>query len=354
MKFAAPLALALTLALNLFATATHAQDDSTAAAAKIAAKIVGPTGTDKDTCSNCHDLETKAWTHTHHFSSFKELHRTPEAKKILAAMGIKSMKRSDTCLNCHYTSVIKHDKVRPTWGVSCESCHGAARDWLNIHNKVGGVASAKAVKWGEGRKKETPAQLKARLGPAIAKGMITSDMIYGIATNCFSCHTVPNEKLVNVGGHKAGSDFDLVSWSQGEIRHNFSTSAGAPDNPTNRPATKEELRRLYAVGALVDLEVSLRNLASVKDKGGKFQTAMVERVNHARDKAAPVVAAAGDAKLTAAFKAIPAKVTADSKVTSAMADALGKAAKGVQGKAGGLAALDGKIPTKMKGTAFTQ
>jgi hypothetical protein len=350
MKLAAQLAFAL--ALGLVSVTGSAQNDSTSAAAKIAAKIVGPDGTEKDTCSNCHARENDAWTHMHHFSTFKERHRTPEAEKILAAMDIKSMKRSDTCLNCHYTSVLAGDEVRPKWGVSCESCHGAARDWLTIHSKIGGVESAKALEWGEGKKKETPEQRAARLKPAIAKGMITSDMVYQIATNCFGCHTVPNEKLVNVGGHKAGSDFDLVIWSQGEVRHNFVSSPGAPDNPTNRPASKEELRKLYAMGALVDLEVSLRNLAGAKDKGGKFQMSMVERVKRARAKAVPVVDAAGDAALSAAFKAIPATVTADTVVSAAMADALGAAARSIQDRASSLAALDAKIPTEAKGTPF--
>lgn len=349
MKSAAPM---IALALAAFAVAVGAQDDSTAAAAKVAAKIVGADGTEKDTCSNCHARENEAWMHTHHFSTFKERHRTPEAEKVLAAMGIKSMKRSDTCLTCHYTSVLADNDVRPKWGVSCESCHGAARDWITVHSKIGGVESAKTLEWGEGRKKETPDQRAARLKPAIARGMITSDMIYDIARNCFGCHTVPNEKLVNVGGHKAGSDFDLVGWSQGEVRHNFVDSPGAPDNPSNRPATKEDLRRLYAVGALVDLEVSLRNLAGAKEKGGKFQTAMVERVNRARAKAAPVVEAAGDAALSAAFKAIPATVQADSPVTGAMADTLGAAARSIQDKAAGFAALDAKIPTEVKGTVY--
>lgn len=343
--------LLLSLLLVLASAPAIAADDSTAEAAKVAAKIVGPDGTGTDTCSDCHARETEAWMHTHHFSTFKERHRTPEAEKILAAMGIKSMKRSDTCLTCHYTSVMSGDNVRPKWGVSCESCHGPARDWIAVHSKIGGAESAKALEWGEG-KKETPEQRSARLKAASAKGMIGSEMVYEIATNCFGCHTVPNEKLVNVGGHKSGSDFDLVKWSQGEIRHNFVSSPGAPDNPTNRPASKEELRRLYAVGALVDLEVSLRNLAGTKEKGGKFQTAMIERVNRARAKASPVVTAAGDAALSAAFSAIPESVVADTVVTTKMADSLAAATRAIQHKAKGYSALDAKIPTDAKGTVY--
>ena len=98
--------------------------------------------------------------------------------------------------------------------------------------------------WGEG-KSESPADREKRLSAAAAKGMIHSEMTYDIAKNCFGCHTVPNEKLVNVGQHKAGSDFDLVSWAGGEVRHNYASSPGAPDSPTNREFSAEERRLLY-------------------------------------------------------------------------------------------------------------
>jgi Cytochrome c554 and c-prime len=348
MRFA-PL-IVLTLFAACATSAMGADEDSITIASAKAARTLGPDGTDKDTCASCHARETDAWKLTHHFTTFKERHRSKEAKDILAAMGIKSMKRSDVCLTCHYTSVMEGGDLRPKWGVSCESCHGPGKDWMDVHNKVGGVATAKTLKWGEGHK-EPPAERAKRLKAAEAKGMLSSGMVYEIASNCFGCHTVPNEKLVNVGGHKAGSDFDLVSWSQGEVRHNYVSSEGAPDHPTNRPATTEEKRKLYAVGALVDLEVSLRNLASAKDKSGKFEMAMVDRVNHARAKAEPVVKAAGDAALTAAFAAIPAKVDASTAIDPKLSANLGKATKGIVEKAAKFSALDPLIPKESKGTA---
>jgi hypothetical protein len=45
--------------------------------------------------------------------------------------------------------------------------------------------------------------------------------VYKLAENCFQCHTIPNEKLVNTSGHAASSPIELVSWSQGEVRHHF-------------------------------------------------------------------------------------------------------------------------------------
>jgi hypothetical protein len=81
--------------------------------------------------------------------------------------------------------------------------------------------------------------------------------LYMIAKQCYSCHTVPNEALVKVGGHKAGSqDFELVSWSQGMVRHNFVRGGGANASPT-----REQLRVMYIVGVMTDLEFSLRATA---------------------------------------------------------------------------------------------
>ncbi len=50
--------------------------------------------------------------------------------------------------------------------------------------------------------------------------MIRLHAIYDLAKTCYGCHVVPQEDLVNKGGHRAGSAFELVSWSQGEVLHN--------------------------------------------------------------------------------------------------------------------------------------
>lgn len=315
----------------------------------VIAKVIGPEGSD-NACANCHANEIEAWKQTRHFRTFKDRHRSKEAKAILKNLGIKSMKRSDQCYQCHYTSVLARGKVRVKWGVSCESCHAPAKDWNNIHNKVAGNPKGKTLKWGEG-KSESAKDRAARLGAAKAKGMIHSEMTYDIASNCYGCHTVPNETLVNKGKHKAGSDFELVTWSQGEVRHNFLSSPGAPSKPTNRPATAEEKRRLYAVGALVDLEVTLRNLANVKQKGGDYHKAMVERANRARERVGAVVKAANDAGLTAAVNQVPAKININTSIKPDLPQKLSRATQKFAAKASSLSAIDGQIPSQVKGQA---
>ena len=91
---------------------------------------------------------------------------------------------------------------------------GAAKQWVDVHNDYGGQ--------GVTRESETPAHRYERLSKSIARGMRNPINVYLVAQSCYRCHTVPSERLVNVGGHVAGSmDFEIVSWSQGTVRHNF-------------------------------------------------------------------------------------------------------------------------------------
>lgn len=314
-----------------------------------ASNVVGPDKVENN-CQSCHALEYDAWLHSRHFATIKDRHRSPRAKEVLANMGQKSMKRAGDCRQCHYTSILRNDKLTAKWGVSCESCHGVAAAWNPIHNKSGGTT----IEWGTGKSGDAAARA-ARLKPAVAKGMIHSDNIYQIATNCFGCHTVPNETLVNKGDHKAGSaDFELASWSQGEVRHSFATSAGAPDNPTNRAATPNQLRRLYVVGKLVDMEYTLRNISIAQEKGGKFHAAMVSRANTVRGALAAILKAVPISEISGAVNAVPASITASTSIGASLADNLGAAAKKfVQARDGSkLGALDSLIPSKLRGTPY--
>jgi hypothetical protein len=166
---------------------------------------------------------------------------------------------------------------------------------------------------------------------------------------------VPNETLVNKGDHKAGSsEFELASWSQGEVRHSFATSAGAPDNPTNRAATPEQLRKLYVVGQMVDMEYTLRNISTASDKTGKFNTAMVERANMVHARLDAILKAASIPDIAAAVKAVPANITTSTAIPASLADQVGAAAKKFAAANDGssLAAIDALIPKKVRGTPF--
>lgn len=208
-----------------------------------------------DACMKCHGNEIQVWKSTPHFKTFDELSRRPAAKQICSNMGIRSVKRGDICLDCHFTVQEVNGKNKPIAGVSCESCHGASKDWITVHNDYGGPT--------ETRESESEEHRIERLAEASSLGMRNTRNLYSIASSCFNCHTVPNEELVNVGGHNAGTEeFELVSWSQGQIRHNF-LRTGGEQNATSDP---ERLRVMFVVGLIADLEHSTRATAQATAK----------------------------------------------------------------------------------------
>jgi hypothetical protein len=240
-----------------------------------AAKIVGP-----NACAECHKQEAEAWKGTHHFTTFREMPRRKEANQIAEKMGVQRIRSESLCLSCHYTVQQKDGSERPIAGISCESCHGAGEDWIKVHSQFSGKTE----------KTETKAEGEARLKLADSKGMIRPFALYQLAKNCYSCHVVPREDLVNKGGHPAGSPFELVSWSQGEVRHNTWHSKGKE----NVPAGAARKRMLYLVGLGVELETGIRAVGRATVRR-HYAFAMAKRVDRARKqlsaaaKAAPTV-----------------------------------------------------------------
>jgi len=236
---------------GLLATPCYAEDVTDAPDIKCnPASVLGA-----ESCAKCHEHELSQWKQTPHYATFESLHRKPEAKEIVKKLGLKSVKRNDVCVNCHYTRQEVGDRVRVVAGVSCESCHGGAKDWLALHNDYGGPAATRADESAEHRRQ--------RIEASVAAGMNNPANLYLIARQCLACHTTPDEKLVNVGGHAPGSlDFELVSWSQGMVRHNFLRTQGTA-NATLSPA---QLRVMYVVGVMADLEASFRATAQATTK----------------------------------------------------------------------------------------
>ena len=96
-------------------------------------------------CAKCHHNEVAVWKTTPHFQTFEQLSRSPEAKEISKKLGLRSVKRSNLCINCHYTPQNVSGQIKPVSGISCESCHGAARDWISTHSDYGGPLATKAT-----------------------------------------------------------------------------------------------------------------------------------------------------------------------------------------------------------------
>ena len=256
---AAPWPLALVLA-SVTVASSPAADNRDVAIRCDPAEVLGA-----DSCAKCHENEIRQWKQTPHYATFESLHRRPEAKQIVARLGLRSVKRNKTCVRCHYTQQQVGKRLRVVAGVSCESCHGAARRWLALHNDYGGQNVSKEM--------ESPPHRRQRTASSIAAGMNNPANLYLVARQCLACHTTPDERLVNVGGHVPGSrDFELVRWSQGMVRHNFLRTGGA-ENAVSSPA---RLRVMYVVGVMADLEASLRATAQATRKAA-FGVASAQR-----------------------------------------------------------------------------
>jgi hypothetical protein len=287
-----------------------------------------------DACGECHTYEMEAWKKSTHFATYSTMHTRPRAKEIAEKMGEKSIKRNDLCFTCHYTAREIDGKVKSVSGVSCESCHGASQDWISPdlhHEKAKDAAS--------------PAEREALLARCEEVGMLRPRNIYRVAKNCYSCHSVPHEDLVNVGGHKAGSDFELVSWSQGEVRHNYQYST----DQVNKPASMARKRVLFVVGAMTALEFNLRACTKVT-KRGPYLDAMKKRLPRSLKNAHKVADAAGLTDLKAALPALDNAVvrtllTKPAEATAA-ADTLSRAIEAwVASTDGhGLEGVDGLMP----------
>lgn len=253
-------ALACCLGLGLV---THGSEAS-AQGAPETDKVQGP-----DECAECHKKETENWKSTHHYETFSSLPRSKEAKEITDKLGLKRIKSESVCLSCHFTSKIRKGKPKPIAGITCESCHSAGADWMKRHSEFSGKK----------KETETDAEAEQRWADAEANGMIRPHMLYDLAKNCYSCHVVPQEELVNKGGHEAGSAFELVSWSQGEVRHNTWHNGGKE----NKAADADRQRMMYAVGIAVELEEALRAVGKATQPA-RYAVAMAKRAHAARKK----------------------------------------------------------------------
>ena len=221
------------------------------AAAAFAATMAGtasaePFAFGPDKCQECHRSEHQVWSDTKHNTSFRDVHRNDKAKAIAEASGGgDNMRRNEVCGSCHYTETQKDASAKPrvTDAVVCESCHGKASDWLAIHNDYGGPTAT--------RDSETPEHKAQRIKQAADNGMIWSHALFDVASNCLNCHGATRAsvepdvmaKMIDAG-HPPGSDFELVRYSQGSVRHRFYP----PDVTSNAEMTPPELARTFITG----------------------------------------------------------------------------------------------------------
>lgn len=294
------------------------------------ANVMGP-----DKCAECHKAEAAVWKGSHHFSTFTEMPRRKEAREIADKLGIHRIKTEELCTSCHFTTQSTAAKPTPQTiaGISCESCHTPAGDWMKRHGEYSGKK----------KETETEAEAKARWADAEASGMLRPHMLYDLAKNCYSCHITPNEKLVNKGGHSAGSPFELVSWSQGEVRHTLWNSAGKE----NRLASDERRRMLFVIGVVVELEESLRAVGKATEKD-KYALTMAKRAQIAAQRLAEVAGALKLPETDAMMAAVrTAKLSLNNEAQlTPIADTIATQARALSAAYDGstFGAIDGMIP----------
>lgn len=318
------LALAVALSFSASASAQIIEIDHK--------KVLG-NGATGGNCASCHQKEAAAWGETAHFRSLDKL---KDGRVIADKLGItRTYRRTGMCIECHSTA--KGDDptdLTTISGVSCESCHGPSADWVKLHNDYGA---------GKTKETEDPANKAERHKKADLAGMIRKDRVYLIAKNCFSCHLVPNEQIVNVGGHKTSSDFELVSWSHGEVKHNYFGSE------TNKDTTQERKRILYVIGKLVDLEMSLHAAGKITEKG-HYRAAILNRIRNAMTAIDEILAAQDIPQVSAMVKGFDRREDGSLKLSEAVLTELpgkiGAVARAVAEEHDGskLAAIDKLIP----------
>ena len=247
-------------------------------------------------CESCHAAEVEVWEGTVHAKSYKTLHKSEKAKALLSAVGTEeSMKRDPLCISCHYSLRQKSASAKPKAkeGPSCESCHGPSSDWIDLHNDYGDFASAE----------EEPAEhRRQRLANAEAAGMIGAFNIFGIASNCTSCHglsrpDVDGDSLAAMfaNGHPLNGEFELVEYSQGSVRHRFYP----PDLETNAEMSIAEQSRLFVIGKAAQIVAADRAVALAPD--GDYKAAQQAIAAAARNS----LAAVKDNPAVSAFLANP-------------------------------------------------
>jgi len=91
-----------------------------------------------NTCRACHLYEYKAWEQTIHFKSPSVQGESRKLAKIAKKMGIDPddiLYEENICRECHFTLKMIRGDIHPIFGISCESCHGGAKDWYKLHNQ---------------------------------------------------------------------------------------------------------------------------------------------------------------------------------------------------------------------------
>ncbi len=165
----------------------------------------------------------------------------PVAMRMAKILGIENVTKEQKCLTCHALNPPEADRARTfdsTDGVSCESCHGPASNWLGKHTEKG---------WTHEQSIAPEFKMLDLRDPAHR------------AENCLTCHLGTAEKTVGHEMIAAGHPdlyFELASFTAAMPRHWIERSAG--DHTKDDPFADV---RMFAVGQAVQLREQLQRVA---------------------------------------------------------------------------------------------
>ncbi len=121
------------------------------------------------------------------------------AKQIADAAGIADPTTDDRCTSCHAPLAgvpenLRGDKFKVSEGVSCESCHGPAGNWIRSHTRTDYTRADRT-----------------------AAGMRDLENLYVRANTCVACHQFVAEPLLQAGHPEL--IFELDGQSVAEPKH---------------------------------------------------------------------------------------------------------------------------------------
>jgi hypothetical protein len=134
----------------------------------------------------------------HHQRPFATL-TTARSRQIGAALQIKDTTTAQQCISCHaplreIPEILRGERLRVSEGVSCESCHGAAENWLRSHTRPDYTHADR-----------------------VASGMRDLKNLYVRANTCVACHQNVPIALLQAGHPEL--IFELDGQSVTEPKH---------------------------------------------------------------------------------------------------------------------------------------
>jgi len=186
-------------------------------------------------CEGCHSKERKIVSrHSHETAAEPFLGQSSRQQQIVNAYYTEVATHllatgRGVCMDCHGTVLSDFEDEQVEFGVSCESCHGPAGDYLGTH-------------------------MGSELAQRTADGMVDLSNAKRRAKVCASCHYINNSRLL-ASGHPSGRGFDIVQGVQA-IAH---WESSQPSAEHLRQAWRAVLGARGPVPEVLEVDVSTTN-----------------------------------------------------------------------------------------------